>query len=47
MHPGIIPGRFCSICGSQLWAYPMDVGYVEVICHECDNRREIDEEGDE
>ncbi len=35
-YPTPIPGRFCSTCGSQLWAYPMDVGYVEV-CFECDN----------
>lgn len=37
MRPQPIPDEFCDRCGSQLWAYPMDVGYVEVICHECDN----------
>lgn len=32
----IIPGRFCSKCGRPLWAVPMDVGYVEVLCMHCD-----------
>lgn len=33
----IIPGEFCRKCGRPLWAVPMDVGFVEKICMECDN----------
>lgn len=33
----IIHGETCSRCGGPLWAVPMDVGFVEKICMECDN----------
>lgn len=47
MSANTIPNRFCSTCGGPLWAVPMDVGYTEVICMNCDNRAKDEPEGDE
>ena len=37
MNGDIVPDKFCSKCGGPLRAYAMDIGYVELICLECDN----------
>lgn len=31
-----VPGRFCHICGEQLIAINLDVGYAELFCPYCD-----------
>jgi len=39
MNGDIVPDKVCPRCGGPLRAYAMDVGYVELICLDCDNHR--------
>ena len=39
MTGNTLPGKVCSKCGEPLHLIPMDIGYAEWICLNCDNQR--------